>query len=47
MFIQLCLWLEIALKGGLKGVLTQVNEGRVQGRLFGVTQVNKGRVQGK
>ena len=33
-------------KGGLKGKLTQVNKGRVQGRLYVLTQVNEGRVQG-
>ena len=33
-------------KGGLKGKVTQVNEGRVQVILYLVTQVNEGRVQG-
>ena len=33
-------------KGGLKGKVTQVNEGRVQGSLYLLTQVNEGRVQG-
>ena len=33
-------------KGGLKGKVTQVNEGRVQVILNLVTQVNEGRVQG-
>ena len=50
--MQLCLWLEhFALKGkgrkgkGLKGQVTQVNEGRVQDICDLLTQVKEGRVQ--